>query len=549
MAFAIDSLRRRFDHDASAATVNSFESYEGLKKFVFRESEHSVVLVSASTSGGLEEEICRREQRFRPGQIVTLFSLGVGQRDSNVLLNLEEDRTFRDSLGDFVSYEHAECPLCSQGSIAVPMMGDQFLPVRSDTKSILILRSDAPTWLARFLAATMGNGWLRAYYRSANTMHAASNVFVDLESALTRDDRENVLMQRIERLMLQVVPAATRLIVHLDDPASSILARRVRATLSEDADCEVCAAKNAEQATAHDQGSTLVLAAAVASGQSLLAVSQSLRNLQTNGAISYAVALSRMATTADQEKLERDLRMGELAADYGFGVAERIHLPLVGRNAGCSWSDELNSLQEWAGVADGRLRVLLEERIDILRRSQSDTERGLSDRLFWPHVGEQEMRLRNGFVFLPRDTRAEQMSQGDVFFAIVCVLHYLRCGNGAKSPLRQTEYERRVLSPLCFDRFNDGVVQAAILRAAIPPELDYSASPEESQRMTSIIRSILEAAQTQKGEASREFLLAMVLGRLVLSRGDTQLLHDEFGQSIDPVSAEMWRHIHSRYLS
>lgn len=553
VAFAIDSLRRRFDHAVGAATVNTFESYGGLKKFVFRESESSIVLVSASTSGGLEEEICRREQRFRPEQIVTLFSVGAARQGSNVLLNLEEDGELRQSLGDFRSYEHAECPLCEQGSIAVPMMGDQFIPARSYTRSVLVVRTDAPAWLGRFLEACAGREWLRAYYRSPNTLHAAQSVFVDLERAFTEDPGNSPLVQRVDRLVLQSVPAATRRLLHLDDPASERLARRIAAQIAANHPggnpVEICSANGADGLTPLQQGASVVVAAAVASGQSLLAVSQTLRNLQTNGAISYVIALTRMATVADQEKLERDLRMGELPSDYAFGVAERIHLPLVGRNAGCSWGDELQLLQEWANTADGPLRGALEARIEILRGAQGAAQRGFARRLFWPSVQDQELTLRHGFVYLPRGIAAAQTSQGDVYFVMASVLHHLRCGNGAKSSLRQTEYERRVLSPLCFDRFNDGVVQAAILRAVAPPELDYSASPEESQRMTAVLRSIFGAAAADKGEASREFLLAMALGRLVLTRADIQSLHAEFGTGQgDLISEAMWKYIDAKYL-
>jgi hypothetical protein len=242
--------------------------------------------------------------------------------------------------------------------------------------------------------------------------------------------------------------------------------------------------------------------------------------------------------------------MGEDAADYAFSVVERVNLPLVGRNAGCVWDEELELLQEWSNTSDGTLRVSLEERIFILRTAQAATERGLSNKLFWSSKTGRELALRHGFVFFQKSAILGPPSQGDVFFAITSVLHNLRCGNGANSTLRQTEYERRVLSPLCFDRFNDGVVQAALLRAAIRPELDYSASNDESQRMASVLRSVFGAASTDKGEASREFLLALALGRLKLTKADTRSLHDAFCPvEQDPISALMWQEIHNKHLA
>jgi len=551
VAFAIDSLRRRFNPAMKAATVNTFESYTGLKTFVFQESEASVVLLSASTSGGLESEICKREQRFRPEQIVTIFSLGTHDIGSQVLLDLEANEELRLSLGDFTSYEHSRCPLCRRGSIAVPMMGDQFIPVRSETKSVLLTKGDSPLWLPRFLESFAAHESLRAFYRSPNTQHAANDVFIDLERTLA--DANTSFTKRVDRLLVQSVPSALRRIVHLDDRASQLLAERIaaghRRIHPADRAVEVIAARVAAEQIPLNFGASVVVAAAAASGQSLLAVSQTLRDLQKNGAITYLIALTRMATAKEVEKLERDLRMGESVTDYAFAVAERINLPLVGRNADCSWNDELTLLEEWANPADGPLREALEARIDVLRNAQNPAQRGLANKLFWSSSGGQELVLRNGFVFFPKSVNPTAASQGDVYFTIASVLHNLRCSIDPKSSLRQTEYERRVLSPLCFDRFNDGVVQAALLRAAVPPELDYSASPEESQRMAAVLRSIFAASNAQKGEANREFLLSMVQGRTLLFQADMQSLHQEFShRTSDPVSERMWTEIQSKYL-
>ena len=123
---------------------------------------------------------------------------------------------------------------------------------------------------------------------------------------------------------------------------------------------QLVSAKDADEQTPLDDGASLVVAAAVASGQSLLAVSQVLRELQTNKAITYLAAITRMASVADVDKLDRDLRMGEHAADYAFSVAERIHLPLVGRMASCAWDEELALLQEWSNIATGDVQTRLE---------------------------------------------------------------------------------------------------------------------------------------------------------------------------------------------
>jgi hypothetical protein len=406
------------------------------------------------------------------------------------------------------------------------------------------LKKDTPPWLGRILESMAGRNMLRAFYRSPNSAHATNDVFIDLERAFSgRWDSE--FLRRLDRLIVQNTPAHVRRIIHLDDAASTLLASQVKSRLTQDgahADLEIVAARDTGQAEAINEGARLVVAAAVASGQSLLAVSQALRSLQRNGAITYLVALTRTDHADHIQKIETDVRMGDFPNDYGYSFAERIHLPIVGRSAQSSWDEELSLLQEWANTAEGTLQAALENRIGLLRRAQDTAVRGLSDDLFWTTSSGASLSVRPGFVFFSRSTPTD-ISQGDVYFAIVSVLHHMRT-NGPKPELRQTEYERRVLSPLCFDRYNDGVIQACLLRAAVRPELDYSDSPDESELMSNVLRSILHAAAKDKGEASREFVLALALGRLVLTNRDLLGLYEEFGaDDRDALVHRMWKYI------
>ena len=544
LAFAIDSLRRRFDPQAIPATVNTFESYEGLKKFVFHDCDDSIVLISASTSGGLEADVCNREKRFRPGQLITIFSVGTRENGTHVLLDVSKREEIRESLGELRSYDNEGCPLCARGSISVPMTGDQFIPAKTETKQVLLARKDTPPWLHRVLESMAGRHMLRAFYRSPNSDHATNDVFIDLERAFS-GDWNSAFLKRLDRFISQNVPAQVVRIIHLDDAASTVLADRIKQRLQEDgshAALEVVAASAAAACASRENGACLVIAAAVASGQSLLSISQTLRSQQLNNAITYIIALTRGDIAANVQKIETDVRMHEFANDFGFAAAERIYLPVVGRFAECSWNEELKIIKEWANTEEGDLQTSLEARIKLLGDAQGPTVRGLSDKLFWPNAAETPLELRRNFAFFSKATPTD-VSQGDVYFTIVAILHFLRT-NGPRPELRQTEYERRVLSPLCFDRFNDGVIQASLLRGAVRPELDFSDSPNESALMLSVLQSILRVPDTPKGEASREFVLALALGKLVLSKPDMLTLFKEFGESSgDLLLRRMWQHV------
>jgi hypothetical protein len=558
VAFAVDSLRRRFNPTVIAASVNTFESYGGLENFSFRDLAEAMILLSASTSGEMEKCIRRKEHQVDGSRIITLFSINQRPLHSFVLLDLELDLEHRQQIGEFISHSDDACPLCRQGSIPVPMTGDQFLPARSETISVEMKRTDAPPWLERFLSATAGSGVLRAFYRNPHSRHAASLVFVDMEKVYALSGSTPLLRKRIDRMINQAVPVSATRLLHLDDPSSLALAELVKSKLRELRRDHlvlelrpICEVSDLSDTSA---GATVIVAGAIASGQSLLAASRILRDLQTEGSISYLVGLSRMPTAKHLERHEGNLRMGESAMDYGICIAERIHLPLNGRFSQTSWDEEIVFLSEIADELQRGVRQVFEERISLLHAALSNKNRGMADGLFWRSHREEELRIRKGFVFLPKSVDAEtfcldSVSQGDVFFSVVAVLHNMRFGNGPKSVLHQTEYRRSVLAASCFNRFSDGVIQASLLRAANRPELDYSSAAEESHTMTGILRSTFSASMESEGEASREFLLAIALERLVLCRSDLVALYDEFSSSCkDEVAACFWDVIKKRQL-
>jgi hypothetical protein len=103
---------------------------------------------------------------------------------------------------------------------------------------------------------------------------------------------------------------------------------------------------------------------------------------------------------------------------------------------------------------------------------------------------------------------------------------------------------RRVLSPRCFDRFNDGVIQASLLRAASPAELDYSVAEQISGEMAQFLEIVFADESGQAGEASREFLLALAQNRLRLVMKDLQNLKRKCQErTTDPILSLLWQQI------
>lgn len=69
-----------------------------------------------------------------------------------------------------------------------------------------------------------------------------------------------------------------------------------------------------------------------------------------------------------------------------------------------------------------------------------------------------------------------------------------------------------------FGRYNDGIIQASLLRAARPTELDFAGDAGLSKDAARIIRRIVADSNRARGEAASEFLVAIGSGRLKLDR-------------------------------
>jgi hypothetical protein len=77
-------------------------------------------------------------------------------------------------------------------------------------------------------------------------------------------------------------------------------------------------------------------------------------------------------------------------------------------------------------------------------------------------------------------------------------------------------FQQVILDPENFARYNDGVIQAALLRCARAGELDYSMEPNRSQFMLDLLTNIFLQHDRRQGEAAAEFAFAIFSKRLRL---------------------------------
>jgi hypothetical protein len=552
IAYALNTLRSEADPQIGRATVDSFGSYDGAKDFQFRNMAEAIVLISATTSEGLAKYLAD-ECTVSRSRIVTVFHLGEEKFEGTLVCDLKQDDTHNpDGFDQFPSYPPDDCPLCNDDdSTLIRIEGDQFLTGETTIEEVSLVAADA-AHLQTFFKRTAGNGLVRAYY-SVEGSPATSEVFFDLEAMFADEKLLDIddFQKQYEWIIDQQTPASLKRIITLDDPASQkfavLIKQRIRKLVGNVQIVKVSDIRANLEGHIETEGATMVVASAVASGRTLLSVSQILRKIQPNELITYIVGLARLPRDKELNRIRTNVTYGQNNRKYGFHLIDSVNLPLYGPRNQTSWDSEKELWTEVLRKCDDKdARDHIKSRLEQLRQAGASNNRGMDKGLFWPTFSGNPLALRPGFAFYTFETPSS-VSQADVFFAVLAVLHSLRLKAKTSQSLRQHEHVRHVISPRNFERFNDGIIQAAFLRAAHAAELDYSASRSLSDDMAQILDSIFEQRMRETGEAAPEFILALAMRTLRLDHAAVKLLADKHASAMnDPISKQLWQMVRAR---
>ncbi|MGH1550342.1 hypothetical protein ACRAWB_14685 [Leifsonia poae] len=526
-------------------SVDSFSSYQGLKSdFIIEPDEKSFALISASTSGGLVDELESTRQISRDQQLI-VFYVGPPLSEQLVLQDLTSGANELGYIDPFQSWEPKECPLCDQNQSTVIIQGDQFLPASPTVTGRMIGTKDAPSWLNPFMRDVAGKGIITC--RLGNR-----TFYLQIGKVLSGD--AGMFSERISAAIERYIPAATEWIVPLDDRDSQLLAEGIQshlANLGVKIESDHVISARALTEGSHQPlagGVVVVVASVVVSGRALLNVSRALRTLHPDQPISYFVTLMRTPGEAEARDLEVNLAWGPRGAQFDVHTVTKVFVPNEREVEASTWDRErkfltvvaerIQKMDQSARIADQLAAI--KKRIEELRGPSVG-------QLFLPGIdadgNEFDLELRPNFAFWSFQP-TPKASQADVFFTMTSVLHALR--NSRRSASLTRDHNWNVLDPRNFSRFNDGVIQASLLRAALPYELDYSTDAAMSHQMQAIVDASLNSADPAESSAMSEFLLALCTGTLRLEDPDLQLMahslkHIAAGSDLRAALAEYFR--------
>ncbi|RZF61740.1 hypothetical protein [Sphingobacterium corticibacterium] len=537
VAIALNDLLNKFIPDSiKSYPVNSFRSYEGLYSGKIKIKSTSFILISASTSGNILEYIIHKNPELKKENIIILFYLDNTKPSKialeQVICNLTKDDKNPIGIERFDTYEsHQKCELCSKGSYPIEISGDVFLLEKPKINGIKIDANDmdvqtSSAFINQFMSLKRQSSVIKTNYKETGDGSAKKyDVYIDYSyiiDNISSDKRFNKHKEKLESYIHQYVPSNLKYILYLNDAGSKKLAlyihNKIKGNYCHEQTPEIISQNQFQEISKDKIGSILIVGSCITNGKNLLYLSRALRDYKLR--IVYFVGIIRPNNDKSYKFLKTNLKYGKYGPENStFVEVEKIFCPHL--NGDNSWQIEVEFLKKHLSITDDqRIIKFLKDRIRSIEDCYSNEVRGMHSNLFLPRIEKgkpkKDLRIRRNSAFFNREDYADHVSQSDVYFNIAYVLNKLRNSDDNLHTLKQSGFVRNVISPDNLNRFNDGIIQASILRAAQPEELNYQVDDEFSKQLKDILLTIFKYRDQEQGEALLEFLYALSIKKIIL---------------------------------
>lgn len=472
--------------------IESFHSYGGIANIGRPLPGTSICLISASTSMAMHAQWVN-QMEVPPGEVITLLTVDVEKQfASGALLSLP-----RPSNG------------VSEGppQLSITLVGETFLPSTEPPKKVTLAEKDHAAPEVDVFREFAGEGVFDLWRKPVNQATAKPRpLFVDGEKLV----KSNSFSKWLDERLVHSARAVTTRVVYQEDEASHLLAveiaKRCSATLGLTA-VDVLPGNEIDAAEFKDGTGLIICAAVIGKGSQLLEISAALRDKHRRGPRLYLVGLQVTETRGELKALGPNL-VHSKTVKHEFEVFNAV---AVGRQLGSSYQDEIRKYYP-SGASMPSVKWLRD------RAAALGTVDALGMLALMPSgAADEALALREGFAYW-RNGYTPGPLHAEVMGTVGALLQ--RAREEVKLPperrLASSSYQHVVLSPENFARYNDGVIQGALLRNAFPSELDYRTDATSSGFLKALILRQLARAGRPPGEGLLEFLLAISLGRLRL---------------------------------
>ncbi|HIP26401.1 MAG TPA: hypothetical protein EYG80_01970 [Flavobacteriaceae bacterium] len=518
LAYELGNIIRAFDRSSEIFSIDSFGSYGGIDEYDFSSDANTLVLISASTSNNMFEKL-KKNLSLEQASVVSVIMTQVSDDKQKVLIKFQKykDKFCKDYFQHFESYNENECPMClEEHSIPIALNKSRFVFDAPRSETYLPLAIDSDKNLRTLIHRYKDLDTFRCLFDGIDgTKKPTPEYFIDVSKIIGQEKFQELVKNNLHRYF----PLNTDCMIHCNDEGAKELAELIQKNVSELGleinlyDSEI----NLEE----PKKGIVVIAGSLESGKALLNISRALRKFNELP-ITYIVGFAKYNSESELKKLQMDLKFSEgPCGHHQVHVIEKILLP-INEHKKHSWDKELEILNILAAKYEDndKLKETIEKRNKQLRQASSIENKGLGEDLFLPSPLGDSLILGKTFAFWDKgDNDEEFYHQSTVYFTVSSVLQQLRtkAKKDGAIPLK-TGYIIRQLDPLLFDRFNEGIIQASVLRTAKSRELDYSADDANSKVIGSLIERMLKFPETKEAEGLSEILLALCTKKLQIKK-------------------------------
>lgn len=518
--------------------IESFKSYDGIYSKSTRFYDDAVFLISASTSGGLVHYLKENHPEIHSENVCVLYYLPIDKNSTlaleRVMCNLQRNDKLNYGITSYKQFKPNEkCLFCDNQSTAIKILGDSFsldepiVNTRNISADKYITKS-LKDFVELFKYNQRTGTSLKVSFSEDTISRKKYNLYIDYENIIKNiDDKQYERHKiKIDAFIDQFVPVSLKYIIHLNDRGSELLANYI---LKKIGLCSNNSIKIINQSELNetlipqnDSGSILIVGSCITNGKNLLYLSRFFRNYN-NIRLVYFIGINRISDSEKAKELKSNIKYG-LYGPENSSFIEIESINCDNSNFQTPWEIELDYLKEIQQNLDKR-SSFIDKRIITISRFSDKESKGGTESIFYEDLTGNQLEIRKNSAFFNSNDYHRQITQSDVYFTISCVLNNMR--NNKVDGLYQTNFVKNLLDPFIFNRFNDGIIQASILRAAKHEELNYSFSRKNSEDMLMLLKTFTKHRDEYQGEALLEFLYALSIGKLRLFKEHYPLLIDD----------------------
>jgi len=518
LAYELANLLDAYNKSSNIISIDSFGSYGGIEEYQFYSNEKTLILISASASNNLFKRL-NSQQSLEQASLVSVVMTQTNSQNQKVLIEFKKysDQFCSKYFEHFDSYDASSCHLClKEHSVPVALDKSRFIFDAPRRESYLPLAIDSDANLKELISLYKDLDAFRCLYDGVQGKKSqAPEYFIDVSKLVIGSHKYR---EKVANAVLRHYPMNADSIIYCKDSGAKELAGLIEKEVNKLGLKPYLSEGKIDEQHKPKNG-IVVIAGCIQTGKSLLNISRDLRAYrELDLPITYIVGFAKLNSNSEYLKLQKDLTFSEgKCGHHKFHEIEKIILPISEHKIN-AWQKELEVLKGLSQhySAEKELKSIIDSRMTSLRRASSLEVKGLGDELFLRSPNDKKMILGATFAFWDKlDNKESFEHQSTVYYTISSILQRLRtvAKKTGIAPLGEG-YIIRQLDPLMFDRFNEGVIQACILRAAKPRELDYSSDDNQSRIVGSLIERMLVTPDTNESEGLPEFLMALCTKKL-----------------------------------